>query len=134
MVFDPLITISCPAFEVFKGLSLTIHFPESSAVVSTVWPENETETFSPGAAVPKIGTGRLRCNTMWSVKKLAGLTSERAMDAHAMAHAMMSLFFIMLFSCVFILREVPRRVQPSVFRINSIILFRSSAAFTLISR
>src|SRR5258706_1430334 len=66
IVFFPATTISNgpPAFN---GLSVTDHLPPASAVGLTGCFLNVTVTFSPGAAVPQIGTFVSRCKTMFSL-------------------------------------------------------------------
>src|ERR1035438_10391628 len=62
----------------FSFANRTIHVPVASAVADFVWPLNFTVIFSPGSAVPQMGTCMLFCNTMWSLNKALGFTSARA--------------------------------------------------------
>ena len=52
--------------------------PCASAVAERVWPLRVTATFSPGVAVPQMGTSVPLCKTMWSLKSVEGLTAALA--------------------------------------------------------
>src|SRR6185436_4766924 len=59
--------------EVLAGMParFTCHLPvPAAAVVETFWPWKLTVTVAPGAAVPKTGTGMLRCKTALLLKRL----------------------------------------------------------------
>src|ERR1017187_5165275 len=62
----------------FSFANRTIHVPVASAVADFVWPLNFTVIFSPGSAVPQMGTCMPFCSTMWSLIKALGFTSARA--------------------------------------------------------
>src|SRR5689334_21716277 len=59
--------------EVLAGMlaRFTCHLPvPAAAVVETFWLWKLTVTVAPGAAVPKTGTGMLRCKTALLLKRL----------------------------------------------------------------
>ena len=77
MVLVPA-TVSVAASPTLTGSSLTIHFPWASAAVDFSWSRNRTVTFSPGLAVPQMGTGTSRWRTMWLLMTGGSLTSASA--------------------------------------------------------
>src|ERR1017187_3432249 len=62
----------------FSFANRTIHVPVASAVADFVWPLNFTVIFSPGSAVPQMGTCMPFCSTIWSPNKVLGFPSARA--------------------------------------------------------
>ena len=78
--------------------SFTIHFPSAPAVVLTVLPPKETDTFSPASAQPQTGTSMPRCRTILSLNGVASSTFACAVIAAAAAIAANPMLVFMLIS------------------------------------
>ncbi len=82
-VFRPTtVSVSGPPCSIAS--SRTIHFPSASAVAVACRPANETDTASPGAALPHTGTAICRCRTMLLEKMRGSVTSAEHVYAAAM--------------------------------------------------
>ncbi|MCH7919529.1 MAG: hypothetical protein IIC50_16285 [Planctomycetes bacterium] len=99
MVFEPLMVNLLSVLDVSRGFSLTIHLPFLSAVVATVRLAKDTRTFSPGDAVPHIGTHNSRCRIILSPKIEGTSTLANVTDGSTKAHIAINI--VLKLFCIF---------------------------------